>query len=277
MERLKQALEKAQQDRCEAPSQEPRHRARPRLIAVNSTPEPAEEPVVYQQTRTLPWDVERLTEHRALTEKTDPAIANAWKLLRTHVLQRLRVNDWNTLAITSTDQNNGKTLTAVNLAISLAMDVNQTVLLVDLDLRRPSVRQYFTDEPLSGISDYLDGEKSIAEILFNPGAERLTILPGRRSYVQSSEMLAAPAMVRLINELKTRYPDRYVLIDMPPVNTLDDVIAFSPHWDAVMLVVEEAKTTQDALRRAYDLLKERHILGTVLNKSRDPTANLGYY
>lgn len=271
MERIKQALEKAQQGQERRPSRE-----KPGS-PTSPTRTTAEEPVVYSRTRTIPLDADRLHARRVLTEKTEGPIANSWKLLRTHVVQRMRINQWTTLAITSTGQNNGKTLTSVNLALSLAMDVNQTVLLVDLDLRRPSVRQFFTDDVLPGISDYLDGRKEIADILFNPGVERLTILPGHRSYTNSSEVLAAPQMVRLINELKSRYPDRYVLIDMPPVNTLDDVIAFSPHWDAVMLVVEEGKTTKDALRKAYDLLKDRNILGTVLNKAEHATVEYGYY
>ena len=174
-------------------------------------------------------------------------MADAYKVLRTHVLQRMRTNGWKTLAITSPGEGNGKTLTAINLAISLAREVNQTILLVDLDLRRPSLGRYFVEGTTRGLSDYLTEGADLADVLLHPGIERLVILPGNHSFTQSSEMLSSPRMVQLVQDLKTRYADRLILFDMPPLLAGDDVIAFLPYVDAVMLVIEEGKTTKDEL------------------------------
>jgi capsular exopolysaccharide synthesis family protein len=189
----------------------------------------------------------------------------------------MRTNGWKTLAVTSPGEGNGKTLTAINLAISLAREVNQTILLVDLDLRRPSLGPYFVDGPTRGLSDYLTEGADLEDLLIHPGIERLVILPGNHSFTQSSEMLSSPKMVQLVEELKTRYTDRLTLFDMPPLLAGDDVIAFLPYLDAVMLVIEEGKTTSDELTKAYQLLGEKNIMGTVLNKSEDASSGAGYY
>lgn len=227
------------------------------------------EPVspVYFATKQINLDPEWLRKHRVITSTTKDTVAEAYKILRTQVLQRLRINGWKTLGVTATRPGNGKTLTALNLAVSLALESNQTVLLADLDLRRPTLAGYLTEEPLLGISDYLTGDHDLADLLINPGIERLVILPGHDALANSSEHLSSPRMIQLVEELKTRYPDRIVLFDLPPLFVGDDLMAFSPHLDALMLVVEEANTTKDELRMAYELLEGRNIIGTVLNKS----------
>ena len=233
----------------------------------------------------MPVDAARLRERRIIVARDHDAtgagyhdqVADAYKVLRTHVLQRMRTNGWRTLAVTSPGEGNGKTLTAINLAISLAREVNQTILLVDLDLRRPAIGRYLLDGPTRGLSDYLTEGAELSELLIHPGIERLVILPGNHSFTQSSEMLSSPRMVQLVQELKTRYADRLTLFDMPPLLAGDDVIAFLPYLDSVMLVIEEGKTTQDELEHAYQLLGEKNIMGTVLNKSDDSSSGVGYY
>jgi capsular exopolysaccharide synthesis family protein len=189
----------------------------------------------------------------------------------------MRVHGWQSLAITSPTTGNGKTVTAVNLAITLARDVKHTVLLVDLDLRRPKMASYFFDQPVPGLSEYITGDRPIEELLINPGIERLVILPGNHSFPHSSEILCSPKMIELVNELKGRYPDRLILFDMPPLLGGDDVIAFSPYVDALLLVVEEGKTTRDELSNAFSLLDDSKILGTVLNKAQEKSIGPGYY
>lgn len=206
----------------------------------------------------------------------DPA-AMAYKVLRTHVLQRMRANGWKTLAITSPTQGNGKTVTAINLAITLARDVKYTALLVDLDLRRPAVASHFFDHPVPGLSDYITDDTPIEELLVNPGIDRLMLLPGNHSFTHSSEMLCSPKMIELVNEIKGRYSDRFVLFDLPPVLGGDDVMAFSPYVDALLLVVEEGETTKDELSQAYEQLDKAKILGTVLNKAEEASTGTGYY
>ncbi len=233
--------------------------------------------VDYTRTTSIPINAEWLREQRIILSEGAEPFADAYKVLRTHVLQRMRVNGWKTLAVTSPGIGNGKTVTAINLAISLAREVNQTILLVDLDLRRPSIGRYFVKGRTLGISDYLTGEAELADLLINPGIERLVILPGNDSFTHSSEMLSSPRVIQLVDELKGRYQDRLILFDMPPLLAGDDVIAFLPYLDAVMLVVEEGKVTSEELQQAQDLLGEKKSMGIVLNKAEPGSAGAGYY
>jgi capsular exopolysaccharide synthesis family protein len=206
---------------------------------------------------------------RLVTALDDSAAIAGYKLLRTQVLQRMKAKGWRALAVTSPGPGEGKTLTAVNLALSLAQDVNQTVLLVDLDLRHPGVHRAFGYEPAAGIGDHLFDGVPLPDILFTPGVERLVILPGRESVASSSEVLASPLVVNLVEELKNRYPDRLVVFDLPPVLSADDALAFSPYVDAVLMVVEEGRTTRDGFERALRYLGQTPVLGTVLNRTAE--------
>ena len=277
MERIKQALERARQEREKAvpgsgdaaPAGAPRPRAAPAPLP--------EHTFVYTQTRVVPVSEDWLRRHRILAALHNDAISDAYKVLRTSVLQRMRANGWSSLAVTSPGRGAGKTLTAVNLAVSMAGEVNNSVLLVDLDLRRPHVHRYFSDEKLPGISDYLTDGRPLHEILFNPGIDRLVVLPGHRPYANSSEMLSSPRMVQLADELASRYPSRIVLYDMPPLLECDDVMAFAPHVDAVLLVVGEGDTTREELARAAEVIGDLNLIGTVLNKSAEERTAYGYY
>ena len=281
MERIQAALARARAERESiggVPGLAPPRDAAAVRRHLRATVSPATEVKInYTKTATVPVDAARLRANRIILTQEQDTIADAYKVLRTHVLQRMRTNGWKTLAVTSPMEGNGKTLTAINLAISLAQEVNQTVVLVDLDLRRPALAKYLLEKPARGISDYLTEGTDLADILIHPGIERLTLLPGNHSFTQSSEMLSSPRMIQLVEELKTRYTDRLTLFDMPPLLASDDVLAFLPHLDAVMLVVEDGKTTKDQLAQSYQLLGDKHIIGTVLNKSSEASSAGGYY
>jgi protein-tyrosine kinase len=267
MERIKEALERARQQRSD-PFAKPVEGV-PHARKREHSPATAPVEIVYTQTRQMEIDPDHLRANRVISSLTDP-VAEPYKILRTKVLQRMRANNWRSLAITSPTEGCGKTLTSINLAISIAREVNQTVLLADLDLKRPQVHRYLTSQEIPGISDYLVKETPVPEILFNPkGIDRLVVLPGHSSVTHSSEMLSSPRMVSLIGEMKSRYPSRLVLLDMPPVLACDDVLAFSPYVDAVLLVAVDGETDEEDLARATALLDKMNLLGIVLNKSAD--------
>ena len=193
---------------------------------------------------------------------------DAFKILRTQVMQRLRANDWNVLGVTSPGHGEGKTLTAVNLAVSLAMETTQTVLLVDANLRNPSIHDAFGLQDCPGLADYLLDNQPVEDLLVHPGIGRFVLLPGGRAISNSTEILTSPKMLSLVEEFKHRYPSRIVIFDLPPLLHTADVLAFSPYIDALLLVVEEGKTTTEELQRALLLVKNsRPVLGTVLNKA----------
>lgn len=267
MERIREALERARRERK---SEGSLLQGTPRWADPQPGLPSGTDSISYTQTRTVHVSPQVLFENRVVNALGSGASTDAYKILRTRVLSELRANKWNALAVTSPGENEGKTLTAINLAISLAMEVGQTVLLVDADLRHPSVHGYFGLKPDFGLSDYLLGEEEIEDLLIHPGIGRFVMLPGGQPLQNSSEMLSSPKMAELVRELKSRYPTRIILFDLPPVLSVADALAFAPHVDACLLIVEECKTRSDDLVRAVEVLKgASNLVGVVLNKSHE--------
>jgi len=272
MERIKEAVERARQERDAGGTG----------FGRASRPGPAPETgiqdgfgeITYTKTRTI--DVPRPTlRAKHIVSGFDPCgFTEAFKILSTRVSHKLREHRWTTLAVTSPGEGEGKTLVAINLAISLAMEFQQTSLLVEADLRKPSVCNYFGLEPAPGLSDYLTSDTPIEQLLISPGIARFTMLPGGTAQLHSSEMLGWRKMSELVDELKARYASRIVVFDLPPLLGAADVIAFAPHIEAALLVVEERKTKRDDIRTAAELLSSTHLIGTVLNKSDEPVMSV---
>jgi protein-tyrosine kinase len=238
---------------------------------------PAE--IVYSQTRTVDLYPGWLKQNRILTPEIQTEASRAYKVLRTQVSQRMRQHGWKTIGITSPGSGEGKTLTAINLSISLALEPNQTVLLVDADLAKPSIHTYLGFDVNVGLRELLLDGTPVHEILVHPQIRRLVLLPGSVPLTNSSEMLASPVMLQLVQELKKRYPTRLVIFDLPPVLTTDDVVAFAPYIDTVLLVVEEGKTNRDELARTAELIQasNQNLIGTVLNRSDERSTGYGLY
>lgn len=233
--------------------------------------------VQYTQTKVVDVPEEVFLNNRVISAVPQHEYKDAYRMLRTRVLQSMRSNNWNSLAVTGPASGCGKTLTAINLAVSLAMEVTHTVLLIDLDLRKPSIHTYFDYEPEHGISDFLLNDVPINEIMFSPGIERLVVIPGRKGIHNSSEMLRSPKMLSFIDEVKNRYPDRILVVDLPPVLAADDALAFSPFIDTMLLVAEDGSTRADHLQKSMEALKNANIMGTVLNKADTSQSGYGYY
>ncbi len=262
MEKIKQALERAREQKVSPPAAGA-DGVPPRRAADVDTP------ISYSKTRVVPIDEAVLRRNRIITGLENDPASTAYKILRTQVEQRLAAQGWNALAVTSPGANEGKTLTAINLSVALARDFHRTVLLVDLDLRNPSVHSCFEQQVSKGLVDFLLDDVQVSEILINPGIERLVILPAGRAVPNSSELLASPKMVRLVEELKSRYPSRIIIFDLPPLLSADDALAFSPYVDTTLMVVDDGRTTKDELARAVEMLGTVHLLGTVLNRASE--------
>ena len=192
-----------------------------------------------------------------------------YKMLRTQVLRRLDKLGVNTLAVMSAANADGKTLTAINLAIAISADQDRTALLVDLDLRNPNVHRRLGFTPKLGVEDCLDLHKPVQEAMFKvSGYDRLTLLPARERVDHSSDLLASSRTVTVVNEMRTRYANRILIFDLPPVLQADDALAFSKLVQAGLIVVGEGKSKREDVRRALTLLSDLPIVGTVLNGSR---------
>jgi capsular exopolysaccharide synthesis family protein len=225
--------------------------------------------------REMTLDREHLRSHRILTEDSDPTVHTAYKMLRTRVIQRMRANRWQSLAVTSAAPGDGKSLTAINLALSIASDVNHTVVLVDLDMRHSTVSRYLGLPVDVGISDVLGRDYPLEEALIRTDMERLLILPNVHVETDSSELISSPEMEALTRRLVRDDPARIVIYDLPPVLSADDMLAFNPYVDAMLFVVSERLTSRSDVLRARELLDECNVLGTVLNRSDEKTAS--YY
>ncbi len=234
----------------------------------NGQPLPSAAQVRYSSTSLVEPEPATLASNRVIAgEISDPRV-EAYRQLRSQVLATMKRNHWHTLAITSAHENAGKTLTAINLAISISQDVNQTVMLVDLDLRKPNVHTTLGIEIDKGIVDHLEHGEPIENILLNPGYPRLVILPGLPQGRHASEMLSSPTMKGFMEDITNRYPDRIIIFDLPPLLRNDDAMAFVPSADACLLVVEDGATRPIDIKRSLQLMKHAQLIGTILNKAR---------
>ncbi len=269
MERIKKALEKAQQQRHEVEGQ-----AVTEVIKTADAEQEDTDKIEYSKTRHLTVNLKKLKENRIVAVMEDDPRADLYKILRTKVLQKMQANNWNVLAVSSPAPGAGKSLTAINLAISIAMDANYSVLLADLDLRTPSLNQYFgMDDNQPGLSDYFQGDKDISELLIHPGLEKLVVLPAGRPIKRSSDLLSTPKMMELAQELKQRYRDRIVLVNLPPLLQTDDAMVFMPNVDGCILVVAEGENSGDEVEKSIQMIDKEKFIGTILNKSLDSVLN----
>jgi Mrp family chromosome partitioning ATPase len=218
----------------------------------------------------LPVDWAALKERRVISSGDSRPAGHAYRMLRTQILQRARANGLNTLGVVSAVNSEGKTLTAINLALSLAAEPNQTVMLVDLDLRHPAVASTLGLGATRGLETWFGGDEPTKNVCYGiEGTERLYVLPTLAPVSGSSEILAGIATRKLFTELKNRDPGRLLIVDLPPVLLSDDALMVAPLLDAVVLVVNERRTRREDVIRVVELLGNTRIVGTVLNRSSE--------
>ena len=259
MEKLRKAMDRARSER----GADTGRQARP------SSPTPPEgEAYTYTNTRVFVPDAELLGRHRVLGIGAATPVADAFRMLRTQVVQRMGEHAWRTLSVVSPGRGDGRTLAAVNLAVMLAADPRHSVLLCDLDLRAPGIAPLFGLSVDKGVDDILVGSATVEDCLVHPqGYDRLVLLPARGPLAKSSEYLAGAATVDLVAELRDRYPDRILIFDLPPVLSSDDALAFTPHTDCALLIVSEGTTRREDVLRTMEILHNTPVLGALLNRS----------
>ncbi|WP_428423397.1 P-loop NTPase [Methylibium sp.] len=225
--------------------------------------------IEYSTTQVVADALIRLQRHPGVVRRDRSELSEAFKMLRNQVLQRLRAEGHTLLAVTSPRAIEGKSLTAVNLAMAIAADYDSAVLLVDADLTGNGLQTLFGLEGTPGLSDHLLHGAPIPELLVNPGVNRLVLLPAGRSVLHSAELVATRAAQHLIQDMKQRYKDRYIIVDLPPLLDTADALAFLPCVDTTLLVLEEHKTALDDIEHAAELLAPFNLVGSVLSKGRE--------
>lgn len=223
----------------------------------------------YTGTRVKPVSKRMLDKHRLIAGESYNSTADRYKMLRGQVLKRLSQSGARTLGIVSPNIGAGKSLTAANLAISMALDPNHTVLLVDFDLRRPIQHKFFDLSDGPTLADFFDGSAVLADCLVSPGIGHLVILPAGRPVANSSEVLASKRTADLVRELGSRYPDRIVIFDLPPLLVGDDALVVLDSIHSALLVVREGVSQAGEVQACLSMLESHKLLGTVLNCAHD--------
>ena len=266
MERIQRALELARQRAGSAspPPHDGTETAERVAVRLEFAPVPIEPAV------RVPVDWKALQERRIVCWDDQRLAAHAYRMLRTQVLQRARSHNLSTIGVVSAAHGEGKTLTAINLALALAAEPNQTVLLLDLDLRRPSLCRTLNLPLDRGLEAWFAGTASLEELWCGlEGLDRLFVMPTLTPVPSSSEALARGSTKRMLQDLKERDPGRLVLVDLPPALLSDDVLTIAPQLDAVVLVVTEGRTRREDVSRVLELLGSTRVIGTVLNRSSE--------
>ena len=274
MDRIQKALDKAREKQLESRSSDSSQ-----VVNKDTVPEPVVNPISdisYAKTTVENVSREDLEQNRIIAGFYNNPQSAVFRMLRTQVLQKMRSEKFRSLAITSPTAGEGKSLVASNLAIAIAMEFNQTVLLVDMDLRNPTVAKYFDLTVKSGLKDYLEKDIELEQVLINPGIKRLVILPGSDRAEDSAELLSSPKMANLVSDIKSHYESRVIIFDVPPILQTDDVLLSSNYFDSTLLVLEDGKNREEDIKKSLQLLEGTHLLGTVLNKSEKPPTHQSY-
>lgn len=237
----------------------------------NDSPRGASEPlrIEYSTTQVMADALVRLQRTHGVVKPDRSVLAEAFKMLRNQVLQRLRADGHKVLAVTSPRRIEGKSLSAVNLALTMAADYDSAVLLVDADLGGGGLQSMFGLDGARGLSDHLMQGAPIPELLVNPGVPRFVLLPaGQQAVLNSAELLATKLAQQLISEMKHRYADRYIIVDLPPLLDTADALAFLPQVDTTLVVVEEHTTSIQDMEAMAELLAPFNLIGTVMSQTR---------
>lgn len=179
----------------------------------------------------------------------------------------------NVIMVTSSVSSEGKSLTSLNLAITLAQEMDHTVLLVDADLRKPSIQTYLGMEPSKGVSDYLNGDVPLSDLLIKTGIGRLTLLPAGTPLKNPVELFSSRKMNGFITEIKNRYHDRFIIIDTPPVLPFAETRSLCAIADGVLFVIREGQASPENILEAIKALDSSKLIGSVYNDATMASMN----
>jgi protein-tyrosine kinase len=226
------------------------------------------------------WDLQRYTSFPIVALEEDSHASEQYKILREQIKRLGREADIRVFSVTSPVKRDGKSTVAVNLAAALALDYEENVLLIDADLRAPSVHHYFELNSSPGLADFLGSDSSPGEIgslvqeTFLPG---LRVLPAGKPTSFSSELLAKDKMRQLMEEIRTEFSEYRIVVDTPPILSTSDPLIVARHVDGVLLVVRARKTPRDYLMKSIQMLNSTKLLGVVLNGAELGMASKYYY
>jgi len=202
-----------------------------------------------------------------LISLTDPQSyeSEQFKSLRTNLLFPVSGTPPKSILVTSSMPGDGKSFVSCNLAISIALNINKHVLLIDCDLRKPDVHRMFGFGEIPGLTEYLRDQRMLESILVRTGVDKLTLLPGGSVPPNPSELMSTERMSGMIEEVKHRYHDRLIVVDSPPPGLATETAFLARHVDGIIVVVKHAKTPRDEVEELMEKMGTEKILGVVIN------------
>lgn len=229
-------------------------------------------------------DINNMVTQGMITPQTaNSRISEEYRLIKLPLLRNgfgrgaTHIENGNVIMVTSSQPNEGKTFSTINLAMSMAMELEKTVLLIDADVAKPSVARYLKMDVREGLVDFLlNPSMELSDVILRTNIPKLSILPAGRIYPQSTELLASDAMRNLVAELSQRYHDRVIIFDSPPLLASSEAAVLAHLVGQIVMVVEAERTLQYVLNEALSLLDPNKVIGLLLNKSRSP-AGTDYY
>jgi Mrp family chromosome partitioning ATPase len=219
-----------------------------------------------------------LASNRIIAYDHGEAHATSFDMLRTQVLQSMDAKDWRFLGITSPTSNCGKTVTAVNLALSIGRQPERSVLLFDLDLRKPQVARCLGLKPKDGVLSVLENRSPLTDAIVEVGIGdcRMMVLPTESPTSRSSDRIASRPMNEMLQQIKREFQSQIIIVDLPPLLTSDDVLAVLPKLDCVVLVTAVGTTTPAEVKESAKHLQSTEVVRLVVNKVR-PSKSRYYY
>jgi exopolysaccharide/PEP-CTERM locus tyrosine autokinase len=202
--------------------------------------------------------------------------AEQFKILRTNLLFPVSGKAPQSILVTSSVPGEGKSFVSANLAISIALNANKHVLLIDCDLRKPDISDRFGFGPVRGLTNYLTGQADLASLLLKTSVDKLTILPGGATPSNPSELMSSEKMAELLEEVKNRYSDRLIVIDTPPPSMAAETSFLARHVDGIIVVSKHTHTPREELEDLIDQMGSEKILGTVVNFVESRSRDYGY-
>jgi len=256
MSRIKDALKKAKQER-------------PETMAPAAADEVSRSPMVegFPAAQILNYSESTVVKHKILVPPfIDHDLSERFKLLRAKIVSETKQTDDRTFLVTSTQNMEGKSFCALNLAITFAREVDHKVLLLDINVKNPSVLKYLGIPEQPGLLDCLHDNVPLSDMMICPGIERLLLLPLGIGRMKSAELLRSRKTHMLLQEIKRRHKDLYIILDGPAITDGVDSVVLAEYMDRVLFMIEHGRISQQKITEAFGLLNKDKILGTVFNK-----------
>jgi protein-tyrosine kinase len=191
--------------------------------------------------------------------------AEQYRRLRNHIIRPWLGQSPKTILVTSAMAGEGKTLTAINLAIAIATELHSHALVVDCDLRNPSLSRWFGFKEAKGLSDYLTGDIQLQDLLVKTSVDKLSILPGGTIQDNPVEQVGSNKMKSLVADLKARYADRFIILDSSPLLATTEPSVLNELVDCILFVIKAGGTPRESIQQALKMLDKTKIIGAVLN------------